>query len=199
MAVSIETQDITGLILAGGQGRRMGGVDKGLQAFRGFPLVMHAVLRLGPQVGHLLVNANQNLSAYEAIGHPVVADQISGFAGPLAGLHAGMARCETPWLLSSPCDSPFLPTDLAERLASSVSEHQADCAVARTGDQSHPVFCLVRADLAEALYDFITEGGRKVDAWFSCLRVAHVDFSDQADAFLNFNTLAELTQFERKH
>lgn len=195
---SIPSSDITGLVLAGGQGRRMGGLDKGLQAFRGVPLVMHALLRLVPQVGPVLINANQNLAAYDALGHPVVTDQIGGFAGPLAGLHAGLARCETPWLLSVPCDSPWLPEDLAVRLAGRLVEEGADLAVPRTGDFIHPVFCLVRADLADALRAFIEEGGRKVDSWHDSLRVAEVDWNDDPDAFLNLNTLAELHEFEKR-
>lgn len=192
----IDPARITGLILAGGQGRRMGQVDKGLQAFRGYPMVMHVLLRLSPQVGAILINANRNLEAYEGLGHPVVSDRIEGYAGPLAGLHAGLARCETPYLLSAPCDSPFLPTDLAQRLAQGLIEQKADLAVARTGAQLQPVFCLMRSDLEQHLADFLQQGGRKVDAWTSGLRLAEVDFADQAEAFLNINTLEELQRHE---
>jgi len=195
-APSIDGAAITGLILAGGLGRRMGSIDKGLQPFRGFPMVMHVLLRLGPQVGSLLINANRNLAAYEDLGYPVISDRIEGHAGPLAGLHAGLQQCTTPYLLSAPCDSPFLPGDLAQRLSIALIEQQADLAVAKTGTQAHPVFCLMRADLAQHLEDFLHKGGRKVDAWTASLRVAHVDFDDQADAFRNINTLEELRRLE---
>ncbi len=192
----IDPARITGLILAGGQGRRMGLVDKGLQPFRGYPMAMHVLLRLSPQVGALLINANRNLDAYADLGHPVISDLVEGYAGPLAGLHAGLTRCETQYMLSAPCDSPFLPADLAQRLATGLIEHNADLAVARTGSQVHPVFCLMRADLGAHLGEFLQQGGRKVDAWTSNLRLADVDFADQADAFRNINTLEELQHHE---
>ncbi len=195
-ASGIESEQITGLILAGGQGRRMGTVDKGLQPFRGYPMVMHVILRLGPQVGPLLINANQNLPAYESLGHAVLPDEIQGYAGPLAGLHAGLKRCETAYLLSAPCDSPFLPADLAQRLAAGLLAQDAELAVAWTGTQAHPVFCLMRAGLAPHLEAFLQQGGRKVDAWTNSLRVANVFFDDEADAFRNINTVEELKHFE---
>lgn len=195
-STAIDPASITGLILAGGQGRRMGQVDKGLQPFRGYPMVMHVLLRLSPQVGALLINANRNLETYADLGHPVVSDRIEGYAGPLAGLHAGLTRCETPYMLSAPCDSPFLPADLAQRLAAGLIEKNADLAVARTGSQVQPVFCLMRADLGSHLSDFLQQGGRKVDAWTASLRLAEVDFTDQTDAFRNINTLEELKQHE---
>jgi len=192
----IDPARITGLILAGGQGRRMGQVDKGLQPFRGYPMVMHVLLRLSPQVGALLINANRNIDTYADLGHPVVSDRIEGYAGPLAGLHAGLTRCETPYMLSAPCDSPFLPADLARRLAIGLIDHNADLAVARTGSQLQPVFCLMRADLGAHLGDFLEQGGRKVDVWTASLRLAEVDFNDQIEAFRNINTLEELQHHE---
>lgn len=195
----IDTSQITGLILAGGRGSRMGGVDKGLQTFRGAPMALHVMMRLAPQVGALMINANQNLAAYESFGVPVWPDDLPGFAGPLAGLQTGLSRCETEFLVTAPCDSPFLPEDLVARLADAVSACGADLAVAATGDasrkQPHPVFCLARTALLPDLTRFLAEGGRKIDAWYAALKVAEVHFEDE-NAFRNINTLAELRQFE---
>jgi molybdopterin-guanine dinucleotide biosynthesis protein A len=183
---------ITGLVLAGGLGRRMGGIDKGLQEFRGEPMVAQVIRRFAPQVDALIVNANQNIERYAAFGHPVVPDVITGYAGPLAGLHAGLHACRTPLLVTSPCDSPFLPLDLVARLLEALEREGADLAVARTGAQSHPVFSLVRRHVLPDLTDFLDGGGRKVDLWYSALKVVEVSFDDQPDAFANINTLNEL-------
>lgn len=180
----------TGLILAGGQGRRMGTVDKGLQLLRGKPMVAAVLARLAPQVGEILINANQNLQAYESFGHRVVPDAIGGFAGPLAGLHAGLNAASHPLVLTAPCDSPFLPLDLFSRLSNAIRNN--DLAVARTGDQPHPVFALVRVAVRQNLEDFLSRGGRKIDAWYASLKVVEVSFDDEADAFRNINTRAEL-------
>lgn len=183
---------ITGLVLAGGLGRRMGGIDKGLQEFRGEPMVAQVIRRFAPQVDALIVNANQNIERYAAFGHPVVPDVITGYAGPLAGLHAGLNACRTPLLVTSPCDSPFLPLDLVARLREALEREGADLAVARTGEQSHPVFSLVHRHVLPGLTDFLDGGGRKVDLWYSALKVVEVSFDDQPDAFANINTLNEL-------
>jgi molybdopterin-guanine dinucleotide biosynthesis protein A len=189
---------ITGLILAGGQGRRMGGVDKGLQPLRGRPLVSWVLDRLRPQVTEVLINANQNQGEYARLGCRVVGDEIGGFAGPLAGLHAGLKANVHPFLVMVPCDSPFLPADLVERLHAALVAHHADVAVAKTGEQVHPVFCLVRESLARHLAAFLEGGGRKIDAWYASLRVVEVAFDDQADAFSNINTRAELDAAEHR-
>lgn len=195
----MDINQITGLILAGGRGSRMGSVDKGLQAFRGAPMALHVMMRLRPQVGQLMINANQNLGPYEAFGVPVWPDDMQGFAGPLAGLQAGLARCETEYMVSAPCDSPFLPHDLVQRLGEGLLQQDADLAVAVTGAgekrQAHPVFCLAKASLLPHLSDYLRGGGRKFDAWYATLRVAEVDFPDE-DAFRNINTLEELRKFE---
>lgn len=184
--------DITGIVLAGGQGRRMGSVDKGLVELDGRALVAHVIDRLGPQVAALVINANQNRDRYAAFGHAVVADAIGGFAGPLAGLHAGLSAATTPYVVTSPCDSPFLPHDLVERLAAAFEQTPLDLAVARTFEQPHPVFSLVRRSVLPHLEAFLRAGGRKIDAWYRTLRVAEVSFDDEADAFRNINTAAEL-------
>lgn len=187
----------TGLILAGGRGTRMGSVDKGLQPLGGQAMVQHALRRLRPQVQHLLINANQNLAAYQAFGEPVVPDAMPDFAGPLAGLQTGLMHCTTPYLVSVPCDSPLLPADLVQRLAQALQAQDAELAVAETGAgptrQRHPVFCLVKASLLPSLTQYLRNGGRKVEAWQATLQVAAVHFDDEA-AFSNINTLAELHQ-----
>lgn len=185
-------EKITGVVLAGGLGRRMGGIDKGLQELRGQPMVHWVVERLAPQVDELLINANQNTGRYAAFGHRVVPDEIPDFAGPLAGLHAGLSACTTPLLVTSPCDSPFLPLDLVARLRAALERADADLAVAITGDQPHPVFSLVRAQVLPGLTQFLEGGGRKVDLWYSALKVVDVPFDDNPDAFANINTLNEL-------
>lgn len=188
-------EHITGLILAGGLGRRMGGRDKGLQPFRGKPMAAWAIERLAPQVDALLINANQNLEAYAAFGYPVVPDRIAGFAGPLAGLHTGLLACATPLLVTAPCDSPFLPEDLVAKLRLALETAGTDIAVAKTGDQPHPVFSLVRREVLDGLTAFLEAGGRKVDAWYAALKVAEVPFADER-AFANINTLEELNLLE---
>jgi molybdenum cofactor guanylyltransferase len=197
----IQPQDITGLILAGGRGSRMGGVDKGLQNHRGLPLAMHALMRLQPQVGAMLINANRNLGAYEALGAPVYPDSIDNFAGPLAGVLVGLEQCQTPWLVSVPCDTPDFPLDLVEQLARAADEQQADIAYAVTTEadgreQSHPVFCLLKNELLESLVVFLQGGGRKIDAWFAQHKAVGVLFAD-AQAFFNANTTQELAQLQR--
>lgn len=190
--MTVTRADVTGIVLAGGQGRRMGTVDKGLVELDGQPLVAHVIARLAPQVGALIINANQNRDRYAAFGYPVFADAIAGFAGPLAGLHAGMTAATTPFVLTSPCDSPFLPTDLAARLAAALVEKAADIAVARTFAQPHPVFALVRCAVLPHLERFLDDGGRKIDAWYAALPTTEVAFDDEADAFRNINTRDEL-------
>jgi molybdenum cofactor guanylyltransferase len=181
---------ITGIVLAGGLGRRMGGVDKGLQVLRGKPMVEHVLARLAPQVSEIIINANQNIDIYATFGPRVVGDEISGFAGPLAGLHSGLKAAAHPLIVTVPCDSPFLPLDLVGRLHSSLKDNQL--AVARTGNQAHPVFALVRRSVRENLEAYLAAGGRKIDAWYASLAVVEVPFDDEADAFRNINTLEEL-------
>ncbi|HUL91400.1 MAG TPA: molybdenum cofactor guanylyltransferase MobA [Burkholderiales bacterium] len=188
---------VTGLILAGGKGSRMGGVDKGLQVFRGRRLVDHVYERLSPQVGGIIINANQNQDAYRSFGVRVVSDAIGGFAGPLAGFHAGLSVSKRPFLASVPCDSPFLPQDLIARLYARIDETGAELAVAKTGDQPHPVFSMMRRGVLDHLSDFLKEGGRKIDAWYATLNVVEVAFDDEAEAFSNINTLEELASYEK--
>ena len=208
----IDASEITGLVLAGGRGSRMGGVDKGLQSFNGIPLALHAVQRLGLQVGHVLVNANRNLAAYESFGVPVWPDGLADYAGPLAGFLTGLERCETPYLLTVPCDSPLFPLDLASRLAAALADQQADIAMVSAPEAAgpagaaaalfpQPVFCLLRATLLDSLVRFTRDGGRKIDRWTGQHHTVLVPFDrpgDAANAFFNANTLAELHTLERQ-
>ena len=168
----------------------MGGVDKGLQPLRGKPMIDWVLARLAPQVGEVIINANQNIPRYEAYGYRVVSDEIAGFAGPLAGLHAGLKVAANPLVVTVPCDSPFLPNDLVSRLSGALKNH--DLAVAKTGEQPHPVFSLMKRQVRESLEAFLAAGGRKIDAWYAALKVVEVSFDDEADAFRNINTLEEL-------
>ena len=189
---------ITGVVLAGGLGRRMGadrdGDDKGLRPFRGRPMVEHVIERLAPQVGALAINANRNAAAWRAYGLPVFPDRIDGFAGPLAGLQAAMHAVDTPWIVTAPCDSPFLPTDLVERLGQACRSAQRRIAVARTGDQPHPVFMLVDRSLRPELDAFLAGGRRRIDAWSTPLGAVEVPFEDEA-AFRNINTLEDIARW----
>jgi molybdopterin-guanine dinucleotide biosynthesis protein A len=208
MTHTIAPQDITGLILAGGRGSRMGGVDKGLQNFNGIPLALHTLMRLGPQVESVMVNANRNLSAYESFGASVWPDASADFAGPLSGFLVGLERAETPYVLTVPCDTPRLPLDLAERLAEALIREDADIAMAaapETDDQgqtqirTQPVFCLLKIELSESLVKFTHAGGRKIDAWTAQHKTVVVPFDAPTDdplAFANVNTLTELQALE---
>ena len=193
--------EITGLVLAGGLARRMqdgrSDVDKGLVRFRGEAMVEHVLRRLAPQVDRLLINANRNQAEYRRYGHAVVADEIAGYAGPLAGLHAGLQAATTEWVVTVPCDSPFFPQDLVARLLQAAQAQNADLAVARTGTQPHPVFALVRRTLLPDLEAFLASGQRKIDRWYAPLRTVEVGFPDEA-AFSNINTREELTELERQ-
>ena len=200
-------QGVTALILAGGRGSRMGGIDKGLQNFRGLPLALQTLMRLqlqseSPQ--EILINANRNLSAYESLGAAVWPDTLEGFAGPLAGFLTGLERCETPLLLTVPCDTPLFPLDLIERLHTALAEQDADLAMAAAREEDgqvrpQPVFCLIRVELLDSLVAFTQKGGRKIDAWTGQHRCAIVPFDqpqDASEAFFNANTLEELQKLE---
>ena len=191
----IEIEQVTGIILAGGRGSRMGGVDKGLQQHAGMPLVMHAILRLGPQVGSLMVNANRNLSAYESFGVPVWPDTTPEHPGPLAGFLVGLEHCDTAYLATVPCDTPGFPPDLVARLAEGLQAADAQVAYAVTEEdgkrQPHPVFCLMASDVLESLIRFLASGERKIDRWTAQHPCVEVLFED-ASAFRNANTREEL-------
>lgn len=188
---------ITGIVLAGGQGKRMGGQDKGWVPFQGTPMISHVLQRLSPQVDEILISANRELAQYQQLGYPVIEDTISGFVGPLAGLHAGLQRASHPYVLTVPCDSPLLPPQLARRLMNGLIERDADLAFAKTGQQTHPVFCLCRRSLLPGLEQYLQAGGRKVSDWMATLDTVAVSFTDQSLAFANINTPEELQWLEQ--
>ena len=192
--------DITGLVLAGGRGQRMGGVDKGLQLLRGTPLAQVALERLRPQVAGLLVSANRHQATYATFGAPVLSDLVPDHPGPLAGLLAGLQHCPTAWLQAVPCDTPHFPIDLVARLAAAASAEGADIAMAATIEdgriQPQPVFCLVRCALEAGLAAFIAEGGASPRAWAGRHALALVPFDD-AEAFFNANTLDDLQRLQK--
>ena len=205
MAQALE--GVTALIRAGGRGSRMGGIDKGLQNFRGLPLALQTLMRLQLQSlppQEVLINANRNLAAYESLGAAVWPDTLDGFAGPLAGFLTGLERCETPLLLTVPCDTPLFPLDLIERLHAALTAQDADLAMAAAREEDgqirpQPVFCLLRVELLDSLVAFTQKGGRKIDAWTGQHRCAIVPFDlpqDAAEAFFNANTHEELQKLE---
>ena len=187
---------ITGVVLAGGLGRRMGRVDKGLQRLQGRPMVRWVVDRLAPQVDQLLINANQHHDQYAEFGYPVIADRVPDFSGPLAGLHVALSVAEHERVVTVPCDSPFLPTDLVFRLEAALTAADAQLAVARTFEQVHPVFCLCRRDVLPHLTDFLAAGERQFHRWYAALKVVEVPFDDEAEAFANINTPEDLAACE---
>ncbi|MBL1269084.1 MAG: molybdenum cofactor guanylyltransferase [Halomonas sp.] len=196
----IPTHDLTGMVLAGGEGRRMGGRDKGLEPFAGLPLVGHVVKRLEGRVAELLINANRNADAYRFFADRVIADVVmdgaeGGFKGPLMGIYSGLRAAKTPWLLVAPCDSPALPDDLVARMLQGVGQH--DIAVAFDGERLHPVVALLRTSLADDLAATLAEGERKIDRWYARHNWCKVDMSDCPDAFANLNTEEEKLHLEK--
>lgn len=194
-----QPNDITGLVLAGGRGSRMGGADKGLQHFHGVPLALHALNRLRPQVGTLLLSANRNLEAYRSMGTPVLDDGARPFEGPLAGLLAGLQHCTTPWLAAVPCDAPAFPLDLVPRLAEAAHRAGTPAAVATAPDEvcrplAQPVFCLLHTRVLPRLQNFLDQGGRAAGQWLQALQAVGVAFDRPQDvgAFFNANTAEDL-------
>ncbi|TVP47735.1 MAG: molybdenum cofactor guanylyltransferase [Halomonas sp.] len=199
----ITTQELTGMVLAGGEGRRMGGRDKGLEPFAGLPLVGHVVKRLEGQVAELIINANRNADAYRFFADRVIADLVldgaeGGFKGPLMGIYSGLRAAKTPWLLVAPCDSPALPDDLVARMVAGIASDNGehDIAVAFDGQRLHPVVALLRTSLVDDLAATLAEGERKIDRWYDRHNWCRVDMSDCPDAFANLNTEEEKLRLE---
>jgi molybdenum cofactor guanylyltransferase len=202
----VDKSEITGIVLAGGRGTRMGGVDKGLQLYNGMPLAKHAIQQLQPQVGTMLINANRNLEDYGAWGKQfsanVIVDDIADFAGPLAGFLVGLQHCKTSYLMTVPCDTPRFPADLVSRLGNALSQQNAEIAMVSSPDEEgvlrhQPVFCLIKRELVESLKAFIDAGGRKIGAWAAQHKLARVNFNETHDdpkSFFNANTLEDLQQ-----
>lgn len=195
----ITQHDVTGMILAGGEGRRMGGRDKGLEAFAGEPLVAHVAQRFEGRVSELLINANRNLARYAPFAHRVIEDAEGGFKGPLMGIYSGLRAAKTPWLLVAPCDSPALPHDLVPRMLAGLetANGEQDIAVAFDGERLHPVVALLRTSLADDLAQALAQGERKIDRWFARHAWCSVDMADCADAFANLNTDEEKQRLEQ--
>lgn len=187
---------VTGLVLAGGVARRMGGDDKGLTNLAGRPMIEHVLDVLRPQVGSVLISANRNLDRYAGYGCPVVADTLPGYAGPLAGVASALQQLATEYLLTVPCDAPFLAPNLASRLHAACVAAGAEAAVASDGRHVQPVFLLLSAGVAPSLQAYLDDGGRKVEGWLATLRVARADFSDAPDCFVNVNDPAERQRVE---
>lgn len=195
---SYPLESITGVVLAGGLGRRMGGEDKGLLPLAGRPMVAHVLELLRPQVGTLLVNANRNVERYAAFGYPVIEDDLGGYLGPLAGVLTALQRCTTEFLVTAPCDAPLVAPDLVARLYAACVATGADLAVASDGEARQPVFLLARASLVPSLEAYLAGGGRKVDTWLDQVRAAKADFSDQPDTFVNVNDPVERQRVEAR-
>ena len=190
--------DVTGAILAGGRGKRMGGHDKGMVILNEKPMIDYVMNALRPQVSTVVINANRNHEFYRQYGCPVIADNLSGFQGPLAGMASCLVNCITPYVATVPCDSPLLPADLVARLYVALAQNHAEISVAHDGNRMQPVFCLLHRSLIDSLSCFLREGERKIDRWFARHKVATVDFSSQPDTFLNINTPADRDALEVK-
>lgn len=189
--------DITGVVLAGGRGRRMGGVDKGLVPLAGRFMVEHVIARLRPQVSNLVVNANRGLETYQTLGYPVIPDTDGDFLGPLAGILVALRATSTAFILTAPCDAPLLPETLGERLWTACRDNGAEIAVAHDGNRLQPVFALISTALDESLQQYLDDGGRKIDRWYETRRLATVDFRDQAKCFMNVNDPGQRDEMER--
>lgn len=194
--LSGQLPDITAVILAGGQARRMGGEDKALISLDNRYLILHSLEKLSTQVDAILVNANRNHKQYEALGYPVISDQIEGFAGPLAGIASALQAIETDLLLVTPCDSPFIPEDMAARLSKAMLDKNTQIAVAHDGKRLQPVFALINKQVLPSLLDYLAAGQHKIDTWYEQQNMATADFSDIPDTFININTPEELQSAE---
>ncbi len=189
---------ITGVILAGGRAQRMGGCDKGLIKLLGKPLVEYVIRALKPQVAEMIINANRNHERYAAYGYPIIADLMDGFYGPLAGMASAMQAARTPYIVTTPCDSPFVPSDLVKRLYGGIEEQTAEIAVAHNGERLQPVFALLDRNLRSSIIAYLKRGERKIDRWYEEHRLTIVDFSDQPNTFVNVNTPEDVETVENK-
>ncbi len=200
MAVVVPgSADITGVILAGGKARRMGGEDKGLVEFAGRPLVEWVIDSLRPQVQTLVINANRNQDRYASYGYPVIADAMADFQGPLAGFSSALAAVRTPWIVTVPCDGPYPAPDLVQRLCNALAEQGAELAVASDGQRMQPVYALIPRALAPSLEAFLAAGERKIDRWYAQHRTALAEFADRPDCFANINSAEDVARLRREH
>jgi len=192
------TDNITAIILAGGQARRMGGQDKGLIQLAQKPMIEHVLNAIEPQVGTIIINANRNQTTYEKYGFPVVADQHKGYCGPLEGMASGLQAAKTPFVVTVPCDSPLIPDDLVQKLYSTLQDEDAEICTAHSSGRMQPVFTLMKTEVLPSMLEFLNNGERKIDKWFEKHHLAIADFSDQAETFININSEEELTAIELK-
>ncbi|QIK37517.1 molybdenum cofactor guanylyltransferase [Caldichromatium japonicum] len=191
----VSAKELTALILAGGRGRRLGGIDKGLVEIGDRPLIAWILAALAPQVGAILISANRHSEHYRSLGHPVLTDPLPDYPGPLAGILAGLRAAPSPWILVVPCDAPCLPLDLGTRLARALVQHRGDLAVVHDGERAQWLHALLPVGLADELADFLAQGGRRAEDWLRRYRIAWADYSGQAKAFVNLNTLEDLRNF----
>ena len=203
--MTIDSKNITAVILAGGKGRRLEGQDKGLVVYQDKPLIQHVIERIQPQVAHIVINANRNREEYKRFGFPVISDQMSDFQGPLAGFATVMKSVKTDFIITLPCDGPSLPLDLVARMlfelnkapqisGSSSGSIFNTIAVAHDGIRMQPVHALIPVALIDSLETFLTNGDRKIDRWYAEHELVLVDFSDQANAFFNINKKEQLLE-----
>lgn len=194
----IGSRQITAVILAGGRGSRMGGRDKGLIKLGDKLMIEHVIAALAPQAGALMINANRNLANYQALGYPVISDELDGFQGPLAGILAALNAGQSPYLLCVPCDAPGLPADLGCRLGAALLDQRGELAVVHDGKNLQPAFALIPMELRQELQAYLLRGERKLRSWCKAHRLALADYSDQPECFANINDAAELRRFEEK-
>ena len=191
--------EITGVILAGGKARRMGGTDKGLVQFRGKPLIEHVIQAFEPQVGNLLINANRNHEIYKNYGFDIVSDESEDYCGPLAGILSALNKIDTPYLATAPCDTPFISRNIVEKLSLSILSEKTEISVAHNGDRLQPVFCVMKKDLIISINNYLREGGRKIDQWIKQHSVTIVDLSSEIKCFENFNSKEEILMSEENN
>ena len=186
--MSIDSNQITAVILAGGRGRRMGGQDKGLLELDGRPLIKHVLTGIAPHVGAVIINANRNLDRYSGFGYPVVRDDLAGFQGPLAGFAAAMVAATTPYIITLPCDGPRVPVAYVQTMRLTLQSSGAELAVAHDGERLQPVYALVPCSLSADLINFLAKGDRKIELWYRLRHITVADFSSCAETFRNINT-----------
>ena len=196
--VSRLTRNTLAIILAGGQGRRMDGKDKGLVQFANKPLIQSVIEKILPQVEHIIINANRNTSDYEAFGYPVISDAMNNFQGPLAGFMAAMQSVTTNYIVCVPCDGPMLSDKLVQRLYSQLQMENTDIAVAHDGNRMQPVYVLISTHLKTSLQEYLQSGERKIDRWYANHKISIVDFSDIPETFININTRQERDSLQNK-
>ena len=194
---SPEKNNITAVVLAGGRGRRLGGQDKGLVDLDGRPLIEHILGLVTPQVSAVIINANRNQQIYADLGHPVISDNMADYQGPLAGFAVALAACNTDYIMTLPCDGPYVPVDLVSRLSAAMKDNDAELAVAYDGQRMQPVYALIPRSLLGSLQDFLDAGDRKIDLWYARHNTALADFSDVIDTFFNINTEDDLSKFDK--